>query len=58
MVLDWFKKMGSVQICLQQSAEITTHLAQYTVLFGVLEKENFLNTVVCYVRLHSMNSKV
>ena len=49
---------ASVQSWLTTECGINCAFCPKTVLFGVLEKHNFLNTVICYARLHIMNCKV
>ena len=49
---------ASVQSWLTTECGVNCDFCLKTVLFGVLEKDNFLNTVICYARLHIMNCKV
>ena len=49
---------ASVQSWLTTECGINCAFCPKTVLFGVLEKDNFLNTVICYAKLHIMNCKV
>ena len=45
----------SVQSWLTTECGINCTLCPKTVHFRVLENDNFLNTVICYARLHIMN---
>ena len=46
------------KIGLQQSAELTVLFVTKQFLLEYWKKDNFLNTVICYTRLHIMNCKV